>query len=491
MKKISLMAINIMVLFSTGCYVSSVYNAKRDADSNATGKLVSCTYISSYENFCQCLSQAESGDAEAAFGVAGIYERGKYFSSYSSGGQSFSIERDKRTAIQWYKKAADLGHKEALKKVYNGYKYGTNMPQNFSEAERYLIKASNFGCEWAMLEVAKQAEDGNPEKALELYFKLASKNNCLAQRRLSELYIEGDIVPQDLCKSYFWLLLVLVDQYERCGGFGSSSYSKVLIDKNLTPKDIELVQNAASNWQLGQMPPTLPLVQAEQKKAPSPIKVEQPNLIRVSKVKHKPIEWSPVEIELSMQLKRNLTSTGLYNLVNPSIWVVVSATTSENLNAMNNISLGSAVAISKNMLLTNYHVIKKRPYVIIRHGDLISQASIYVGDKETDRCVLLVKNIELEPVKGFREYDTLAVGESVYSVGSPQGLENSLGQGIVSGKRELGRQKIIQTTAHISPGSSGGGLFDSSGNLIGITTFKISDSEGLNFAIPIESFTRQ
>lgn len=198
-----------------------------------------------------------------------------------------------------------------------------------------------------------------------------------------------------------------------------------------------------------------------------------------------------VEIELSMQLKRNLTSAGLYNLVNPSIWVVVSATTSENLNAMNNISLGSAVAISKNILLTNYHVIEKRPYVIIKHGDLVAEASIYAGDKEVDRCVLLVKNIELEPVKGFREYDTLTVGEPVYSVGSPQGLENSLGQGIVSGKREVGGQKIIQTTAHVSHGSSGGGLFDSSGNLIGITTFKISDSEGLNFAIPIESFTRQ
>jgi hypothetical protein len=485
MKRTSLMAINIIMLFSTGCYVSSVYNTK-----NTTGELVSCTYIFSYEKFCQCLSQAESGDAEAAFGVAKIYETGDNFSYNSKG----NIERDKRVAIQWYKKAADLGHGGALRKLYKGYKYGQDMPQNFAEAERYLIMASNFSFEWAMLEVAKQAEDGNSEKALELYYKLASMDNCLAQRRLSELYLEGNIVPQDLCKSYFWILLAQVDSYERCGDFfviTTKGTVERLINKNLTPKDIELVQNAASDWQLGQMPPTFPLVQAEQKKAPSLIKTLQPDLIKVSKVKHKPIKWNPIEIELSMQLQRNLTSTGLYNLVNPSIWVVVSATTSENLNSMNNTSLGSAVAISKNMLLTNYHVIEKRPYVIIKHGGIIKEATIYVGDKESDRCVLLVKNIELEPVKGFREYDTLTVGESVYTVGSPQGLENSLGQGIVSGKREFGRHKIIQTTAHVSHGSSGGGLFDSSGNLIGITTFKIIESEGLNFAIPIESFTRQ
>jgi len=488
MNKISLIAINIIVLFSTGCYVSPVYYTK--GDSNITKQHISCTYIFSYENFRQCLSQAESGDAEAAFGVAKVYETGDNFSSYSKG----NIERDKRTAIQWYKKAADLGHEGALRKLYKGYKYGQDMPQNFTEAERYLIMASNFGFEWAMLEVAKQAEDGNSEKALELYYKLASMGNCLAQRRLSELYLEGDIVPQDLCKSYFWVLLAYVDHYKRSGDFHTIRTKGTvggLINKNLTPKDIELVQNAASVWQLGQMPPTFPLVQAEQKKTPSPIKALQPDLIRVPKVKYKPIKWSPVEIELSMQLKKNLTSTGLYNLVNPSIWVVVSATTSENLNARNNTSLGSAVAISKNMLLTNYHVIDKRPYVIIKHGGIIKEATIYVGDKESDRCVLLVKNIELEPIKGFREYDTLTVGEPVYSVGSPQGLENSLGQGMVSGKREFGRHKIIQTTAHISRGSSGGGLFDSSGNLIGITTFKISDSEGLNFAIPIERFTRQ
>jgi S1-C subfamily serine protease len=98
--------------------------------------------------------------------------------------------------------------------------------------------------------------------------------------------------------------------------------------------------------------------------------------------------------------------------------------------------------------------------------------------------------MELKPISHFKRYDQLIVGEVVYTVGSPQGLENTLAEGIISGKRELGGQEIIQTTAPISRGSSGGGLFDSSGNLIGITTFKIVDAEGLGFAIPIHEFTR-
>jgi serine protease Do len=125
---------------------------------------------------------------------------------------------------------------------------------------------------------------------------------------------------------------------------------------------------------------------------------------------------------------------------------------------------------------------------MVRQGDRLETASIVTGDIKSDRCILSVKKMTLDPVKGFKKYDDLIIGETVYSVGSPKGLENTLGQGIISGKRELQGLKLIQTTAQISRGSSGGGLFDSSGNLVGITTFKLADSEGLNFALAIDNF---
>jgi hypothetical protein len=87
-----------------------------------------------------------------------------------------------------------------------------------------------------------------------------------------------------------------------------------------------------------------------------------------------------------------------------------------------------------------------------------------------------------------RSANSLSVGETVFAVGAPQGLELSITNGIVSQLRvtETGQAPMIQNTAPISPGSSGGGLFDAQGRLIGLTTYMLRESQGLNFALPSE-----
>jgi S1-C subfamily serine protease len=86
----------------------------------------------------------------------------------------------------------------------------------------------------------------------------------------------------------------------------------------------------------------------------------------------------------------------------------------------------------------------------------------------------------------------LEVGEKVYTLGSPVGLELTLSDGLVSGRRDEAGFQLVQTTAPISPGSSGGGLFDARGNLIGVTTLVLTGRErlnqALNFAIPADAF---
>ena len=95
-------------------------------------------------------------------------------------------------------------------------------------------------------------------------------------------------------------------------------------------------------------------------------------------------------------------------------------------------------------------------------------------------------------MSGVRSYDSLQVGEAAYTLGSPVGLELTLSNGIVSGRRDEEQRHYVQTTAPISPGSSGGGLFDARGNLIGITTLALVGRErlnqSLNFAIPADAF---
>jgi S1-C subfamily serine protease len=128
--------------------------------------------------------------------------------------------------------------------------------------------------------------------------------------------------------------------------------------------------------------------------------------------------------------------------------------------------------------------------VWIKQGETVVEATMVNGDNVTDRCILTTQSAMLQPVPGMRRYTDLKVGESVYTIGSPRGLESSLGQGIISGLRALERQHLVQTTAQISPGSSGGGLFDQSGNLVGITTFRLKESGGLNFAIAVDNYFR-
>ena len=93
---------------------------------------------------------------------------------------------------------------------------------------------------------------------------------------------------------------------------------------------------------------------------------------------------------------------------------------------------------------------------------------------------------KLKAVSGIRNFTDLEIGERVYSISTAQGFEKTIAEGIISGL--LSEPRIIQTTAPISPGSSGGGLFDNSGNLIGITFITRKESQNINFAIAADSY---
>jgi len=152
---------------------------------------------------------------------------------------------------------------------------------------------------------------------------------------------------------------------------------------------------------------------------------------------------------------------------------------------------GSAVAISDTDALTNCHV-------ALGGGDQLSigsgkqdeegEATLEAVDIVADRCVVRTRELRLQPVGGVRPYDSLEIGETIYAIGNPRKLERTLSNGLVSGKRDDAESRVVQFTAAISHGSSGGGLFDAHGNLVGITSYTIEDSQGLNFAIPAEDY---
>jgi S1-C subfamily serine protease len=94
----------------------------------------------------------------------------------------------------------------------------------------------------------------------------------------------------------------------------------------------------------------------------------------------------------------------------------------------------------------------------------------------------------LHPIQGVRRFADIRVGEPVFSVGTPIGLERTFGEGIVTGLRQFEGVRIVQNSAPTWHGSSGGGLFDARGNLVGITTAISVAAPNLNFALAAEDF---
>lgn len=153
-------------------------------------------------------------------------------------------------------------------------------------------------------------------------------------------------------------------------------------------------------------------------------------------------------------------------------------------------SQGSGVLLSKSLVLTNEHVISNNPNMkaVFINGAEVKIEGVVVKDKNKDLALVkLASPVNVKPVR-LGTVNNSKKGESVVAIGSPVGLQNSVSQGLISGFRVEGGVKFIQTTASISFGSSGGGLFNTKGELIGITSSGIYGTD-LNFAVSIdESF---
>jgi len=152
---------------------------------------------------------------------------------------------------------------------------------------------------------------------------------------------------------------------------------------------------------------------------------------------------------------------------------------------------GSGVAVGKEQIITNYHVVDGAQSIEVRQGDRSWGATLAAFDPKHDLALLKVAGFD-GPKVPLRASSLVKVGDKVYAIGAPRGLELSLSDGLIAALRpdkRDGREtgaSILQTTAPVSPGSSGGGLFDAQGRLVGVTTFVVEGGQNLNFAHPTE-----
>ena len=152
---------------------------------------------------------------------------------------------------------------------------------------------------------------------------------------------------------------------------------------------------------------------------------------------------------------------------------------------------GSGAIVDKSgIIITNKHVVKGAKYVKIHYWD----KSVGIG-----RVLKAYKDHDIAFIKVEKDFDEIinvteqkyTVGATVFAIGHPRGMKNTLTTGIISAvDREIMNSKYIQTDAAINPGNSGGPLIDKSGRMIGINTMGLQNSPGMGFAIPSETISR-
>lgn len=158
--------------------------------------------------------------------------------------------------------------------------------------------------------------------------------------------------------------------------------------------------------------------------------------------------------------------------------VVIQAYDSED----NSINQGGGVVIGREEVMTNCHVTEGAARLEVNYRQQAFQATRGVANEDRDLCQLKVPR--LDAPRATLNTGRLRVGQRVYAIGAPEGLELTMTEGLISSLRDFDGSQYIQTSAAISQGSSGGGLFDTEGRLIGITAFFIAEGQNLNFALP-------
>jgi len=184
---------------------------------------------------------------------------------------------------------------------------------------------------------------------------------------------------------------------------------------------------------------------------------------------------------------QNLTPEALFN--NAKRGVAVVSTDSGS---------GSAFVVrhqdGNTLLITNAHVVEGVSSVTLKWADGVQDTAAVLSSAggstpQTDLALLEVKGLRgsVLNLKSVRPN----VGADIVAIGTPKGLEFSLTRGVVSSLRDDG--EILQIDAPINPGNSGGPVLDRTGCVVGVATFKLEDSEGLNFALAssvVESYLR-
>ncbi|PYS97801.1 MAG: hypothetical protein DMF63_18625 [Acidobacteria bacterium] len=149
---------------------------------------------------------------------------------------------------------------------------------------------------------------------------------------------------------------------------------------------------------------------------------------------------------------------------------------------------GSGFFVRPDVVATNFHVIENASFGTVK---IAGAAETYViegtiGIDATHDLALLKVGSPAQPVLPLADINLIEVGEEIFAFGNPKRLEGTISPGIISGMslREMGSENLIQISAPISPGSSGGPVVNRNGEVVGVAVSSFTSGQNLNFAVP-------
>ncbi len=188
---------------------------------------------------------------------------------------------------------------------------------------------------------------------------------------------------------------------------------------------------------------------------------------------------------INVKAQNEISADKIFDQVNNSVVVVLA------YDGKGNLYQGSGIVInSSGYIVTNYHVCKDANRFEINHySKVFSNVQVLKQDKDKDIIILKANDCTLPAIKIGNSED-LKPGQRVYAIGSPEGYENSISEGIVSGVRhDSNGNELVQMTAPITEGSSGGAVVNVNGELIGMSMS--GQHEGnIYFAVPVEDILK-
>jgi S1-C subfamily serine protease len=150
------------------------------------------------------------------------------------------------------------------------------------------------------------------------------------------------------------------------------------------------------------------------------------------------------------------------------------------------VSLGSGFFVAPRLVATNLHVVRDTTSGIAKRIGIKESLSVlgFVAVDAKNDLALLEVNDSSSAMLSIAKGSNVSIGDAIYAIGSPEGFEGTFSQGVVSGVRDRNGARLLQISAPISPGSSGGPILDQSARVVGITVATYAEGQNLNFAVP-------